>query len=93
MNKEIKVTINQNVCDFPNTFQLGEEEVKKVAEIMSASMSQNIEASPAQILTAYMALSCTALHIMYAEHGQTKADLKYILRCMVKDMEIFINNL
>jgi len=56
-------------------------------------MSQNIEASPAQILTAYMALSCTALHIMYAEHGQTKADLKYILRCMVKDMEILINNL
>lgn len=93
MKKDIKVTINQNVREFPNTFQLGAEDLKKVAEIMSVFMTKNFEASPAQTLTAYMSLSCIILHIMYAEYGQTKADLKYVLRCMVKDMEIFINNL
>jgi len=85
--------MEENRVQFPNTFELEAEELENVKKIMDAYTSLDLSATPAEIITAQMAMICTTFHMMYDQNGTSKADMLYVLNNMQRDMKQFINGL
>ena len=82
-----------NEPTFPNPFSLNQQEIDEVNKIMNKILDVDLDGTPANLITAYQALTCAVFSMMRHDQGTSKADMEYVANLMHEQMKQFIRTL